>query len=146
MTLGSSSTEINACDVMSTPVATVDATSGLWQAGDLMISLGIHHVVVVDSGHCIGVLTDRDLLEAWYRGPTAIRGTPVSMLIATSTSCVLPDSPIRHLASIMNVNHVDAVPVVDESGRLLGLVTAGDVVHAVATYGLMVLPNPAACD
>lgn len=138
-------TELSASDVMSTPVATVDARSGLWQAGDLMMSLGVHHVVVADSGHCIGVLTDRDLLEAWYRGPAAIRGTPVSKLVATSTSCVLPDSPIRHLASIMNVNHVDAVPVVDESGRLLGLVTAGDVVHAVATYGLMVPSDPVAC-
>jgi CBS domain-containing protein len=44
----------------------------------------------------------------------------------------------------MNTNRVDAVPVVDESGKLLGLVTADDVVHAAATKGLVDNTEPAA--
>ena len=36
----------------------------------------------------------------------------------------------------MNVNRVDAVPVVDPAGKALGIVTAGDVVAAVARYGV----------
>jgi CBS domain-containing protein len=130
------SADLRAVDVMSSPVATAPESSSLWHAGDLMIGLGIHHVVVVKADHCIGVLTDRDVLEAWHRGPAAIRSTPVGRLVAASTACVLPEAPLSQVASVMNVNHVDAVPVVDETGKLLGLVTAGDIVHAVATHGL----------
>jgi CBS domain-containing protein len=36
----------------------------------------------------------------------------------------------------MNHARVDAVPVVDTTGKLRGLVTAGDVVHAVSQHGL----------
>lgn len=143
MTSPIAAAELRAADVMSAPVSTVEEDSSLWQAGDLMIGLGVHHVVVVRADHCIGMLTDRDILEAWHRGPAAIRSTPIRQFVARSTACVLPDAPVRQVASVMNRNRVDAVPVVDESGKLLGLVTAGDVVHAVATFGLVDNTPPA---
>lgn len=139
MTTPTTGAEVTVADVMSAPVATVDDTSSLWHASDLMIRFGIHHVVVLaaNGGRCVGVLTDRDVLEAWHRGPAVIRATPVRELVASSTACVLPDATLRQVSSVMNVNRVDAVPVVDETGKLLGLVTASDVVHAVAHYGLV---------
>jgi CBS domain-containing protein len=129
---------IRAADVMSSPVATIDETSSIWEAGDLMVGRRVHHAVVVRRGHCIGVLTDRDILEAWHRGPAALRSTGIGQLVAVRTACVLSDAPLSHVARVMNTNRVDAVPVIDESGNAIGIVTAGDVVHAVAEYGVSV--------
>jgi CBS domain-containing protein len=36
----------------------------------------------------------------------------------------------------MNIDRVDAVPVVDHDGTVLGLITAGDLVAAIARFGI----------
>jgi CBS domain-containing protein len=128
--------ELLARDAMSTPVASVTDTSPIWDAWNLAITRGIHHVVVVSGDHCAGVITDRQLMAAWHHGADILRTTPIKQLLLARTSCVLPDAPLRQAATLMSADHVDAVPVVDESGRLLGLITAGDIVHAVAQHGV----------
>jgi CBS-domain-containing membrane protein len=52
--------------------------------------------------------------------------------------CVLPGTDLQQVADLMMCDSVDAVPVVDDHGQVLGLVTAGDVVAAVAKYGVRV--------
>jgi CBS domain-containing protein len=49
---------------------------------------------------------------------------------------VLPDTELRVVARIMNEDRLDAVPVVDEGGRVVGIVTAGDIAGAVARWGI----------
>lgn len=41
---------------------------------------------------------------------------------------VSPDTPVRSVAKILATNNISAVPVVDEYGRPLGLVSEGDLV------------------
>lgn len=127
-----------ATDVMSSPVVAIDENSSIWDAGDLMLGRRVHHVVVSRGTHCIGVLTDRDILEAWHRGPAALRSTPVRQLVAVQTSCVLADASLQQVAHVMNLNMVDAVPVVDEAGNALGIITATDLIKAVARYGVAI--------
>ena len=136
MTMTRSEHAMVAADVMSSPVISVDAASSIWQAGDLMLNQQVRHVLVVSGGRCVGVIRDRDILEAWYEGPAAMRATPVRRRVSERTSCVLPDAALSQVAQVMNVNRVDAVPVVDPAGKALGIVTAGDVVAAVARYGV----------
>ncbi|HWC33527.1 MAG TPA: CBS domain-containing protein [Mycobacteriales bacterium] len=130
--------DLLATDVMSSPIAAIDEHSSIWQAGDLMLGQRVHHVVVVSGSHCLGVLTDRDILEAWHRGPAALRATPVRELIAMRTACVLPDATLKQVAYVMNVNGVDAVPVVDGAGNAIGIITGRDVIRAVALHGVVV--------
>jgi CBS domain-containing protein len=137
MTAPASSTpEVNAADVMSTPVATVSDQGTIWDAWSVLISCRVRHAVVVSGSHCVAVVNDRDLVDAWQQGPSVLRRTPLRSLLRDRTSCVLPDASLSQVAELMNADRVDAVPVVDVHGELLGLVTAGDIVHAVARYGL----------
>ncbi len=142
MTLTTTTRLLVAADIMSAPVSAIDQNCSIWQAGDMMLGRRIHHVVVVAGQCCIGVLTERDLLEAWHRGPAALRATPVRRLVASRTSCVLPEASLQQVARLMNTNLVDCVPVVDGSGTALGIITSGDLVHAVATYGVSVTEHP----
>jgi CBS domain-containing protein len=128
--------ELLADEVMSSPVQAVSDTSPIWDAWNIAVTKDIHHVAVVSGDHCVGVVTDRQLMDAWHHGPGVLRTTPIKHLLLGRTSCVLPDAPLRQAANLMSTEHVDAVPVVDETGRLLGLITAGDIVQAVAQHGI----------
>ncbi len=101
-----------------------------------MLTCRVRHAVVVRAGHCLGVIDDRALVEAWHERSSALRATPVSKLLRDHTCCVLPETPLQKAAAIMYRSGVDAVPVVEADGALIGLLTAGDVVHAVARHGL----------
>jgi acetoin utilization protein AcuB len=121
---------------MTSPVVTVPDTGTIWDAWSLIINCHVRHAVVVAGDHCVGVVDDHVLVQAWQRGPSALRSTPIRALLRDRTSCVLPDAPLSQVADLMNSERIEAVPVVDEHGRLLGLITPCDILHAVAHYGL----------
>ena len=128
--------DVTAADVMTSPVVTVADSGTIWDAWSVLINCHVHHVVVVSGDRCIGIVDDRVLIQSWQRGPSALRSTPIRTLLHDRTSCVLPDSPVAHVATLMNTERLEAVPVVDDGGRLLGLITTSDIMHAIAHYGL----------
>jgi CBS-domain-containing membrane protein len=128
--------DVTAADVMTSPVVTVQDSGTIWDAWSVLINCHVHHAVVVSGERCIGIVDDRVLVQAWQRGPSALRSTPIRTLLHDRTSCVLPASPLAHVASLMNTERLEAVPVVDDGGRLLGLITISDILRAVAHFGL----------
>jgi CBS domain-containing protein len=130
--------DVTAEEAMSSPVATVPETGTILDAWTVMVTCGVRHTVVVRDDHCLGVLDDRALVNAWHAGPGALRATPVKQLLSGRTSCVLRDASLRQVAQIMESAYIDAVPVVEPDGTLMGLITATDVLRTVSQLGLHV--------
>ncbi len=127
---------LTARDLMSSPAVSVDLRATLSDAWAAMTAGGHRHLVVRRGHHCVGVLDDRTLLACWPGVPLGPTGLPVAELLRPRTTCVLPGTSAQALAAVMVHERTDVVPVVDEEGGLLGVVTMADVAQAVATYGL----------
>ena len=125
-----------ASDVMSAPAIAVNPGTSIWTAWSIMSSTGLRHLVVAIEGRCVGVVDDRTVFAQWPMGPLALRRRSVGEIMRGRTSCVLPDVDVRAVAMAMARDGVDAVPVVDADGALLGIVTSSDVTRAVAVHGL----------
>lgn len=125
---------LRAGDVMSlSPVAVAPETT-VFSAYDTMLRRRIHHLPVVSpDGRCLVLL---DLVELAARMPDALRTagrTPLWDPAGTAGPLrVLPETPLRKVAAQMDAACADACCVTDEQGRLLGLITARDVIAAVA--------------
>jgi CBS domain-containing protein len=128
---------ITARDLMSTPVQMIDADATMAQAWSRMLEGGHRHLVVCSRGRCSGVLDDRTLFAHWPTGPFGLEASPVRDLLRPRTSCVLPSASAATVASIMATQDVDAVPVTDEGGHVVGVVTGSDLAAAVAEHGLL---------
>ncbi len=125
--------DLRAQDVMSTILLTVSPDESVLMAYELMSRAGVHHVPVVTStGHCLGLLDAPTLMQEWYPAPLSRQRRPVRALLRHRTPAVEPNDSLRFVAEQLDINDVDALPVVDGQGRLLGLVTSRDVVAAVA--------------
>lgn len=125
--------KLRAEDVMSTILLTVGPEESVLMAYELMSRAGVHHVPVVTSdGRCLGLLDAPTLMQEWYPAPLSRQRRPVRALLRNRTPSVEPKDSLRFVAEQLDVNDVDAMPVVDNHGRLLGLVTSRDVVAAVA--------------
>jgi predicted transcriptional regulator len=90
---------------------------------------------VVDHGRVVGVVTRRDLLvpvpeRGSYADPLA--GLRVRDLMTEEPVTARPDWPLVRAVRAMVDHGVNRLPVVDQAGRPLGILTRDDVLRAVA--------------
>jgi CBS domain-containing protein len=114
-----------AADVMTRSPETVSWTASLWTAWDRLHGTHDQHLVVVDGQHRpVGVLDDRTIGLEWPPGPMGAHRKPVhSLLRDRARPRVRSTDDIESVARTMLGARVDALPVVDRGGRLLGLIT-----------------------
>lgn len=118
-------------DLMSRPVLTVETSETLWDAWQLLFVSGLRHLVVLSAdGMSLGVLSDRNILAEVPATADHLSQRRVGDVLAmVPLVSVLPtDSPMV-AARVMADNAVEAVPVLDEAGRLAGIITESDIVR-----------------
>ena len=114
-------------EVMNKDVATVTPEATAQEAAGFMLSADAGAIPVVEGERVIGMITDRDIA---VRGVAKGRGpeTPVSELMSSDALITASeDDDIEDVALIMSDEQVRRLPVVDESGRLVGIVSLADV-------------------
>jgi CBS domain-containing protein len=65
----------------------------------------------------------------------------VKDVMATKVVTVSPDNSVRHAAAIMLDKHVSGLPVVDDEGKLVGLISEGDLLRR-SELGLRIIALP----
>jgi len=132
---------LTAHDVMSSPAIVVSPDNTLWDAARLMMTSGVRHLVVCFHGRVVGTIDDRAVFAHWPMGPLTLRRTHLADILRRRTSCVLASVELQRVAELMMIDGSDAVPVVDDRGAVLGIITASDLVAAVATHGIIREPS-----
>ncbi len=123
-------------DAMARPVLTIDLNESLWDAWQLLSVSGLRHLVVVDDGHCMGVISDRMILTDIPVSEERMRARGVGALLSRAPArTVLDSAPLAEVARIMARYSAEAVPAVDDKGRLVGIVTGSDLVRWWAADG-----------
>jgi CBS domain-containing protein len=83
----------------------------------------VRHLVVVDRGRVVGILSERD----FGRSAEVTSGdTPVNDVMTTDVVSATPQTTVRQAANLMRGHTVGSLLVVDED-KLLGLITTTDV-------------------
>jgi len=128
-------------DLMTDRPRTIGPDELLKRAARELIHSGIGGLPVVDADRrLLGVLSERELMrhllatEVFSDGaqrhqpPTQTVGKTVRDAMTRQVLCVAPDQPVAQVAALMSNKDVERVPVVRE-GRLVGLLTRGDIVR-----------------
>jgi len=109
---------------MSADVVAIDANQSAEVAWSRMQRHGIRHMVVVDDGHLVGVVSERDL--GGRSGGEIRRGRAVRELMTPNPVSAQPETTLRQAANLMRSRKIGSLPVLD-GDRLVGIVTATDV-------------------
>jgi CBS domain-containing protein len=123
-----------AIDVMTERPATTSPAATVAAAATMLDDLDIRHLPVVDSsGELIGMISDRDL-----RGAFAVNGdgappgrARIVDVMSSNVIRALPDDELQEIAELMVDNRIGAVPIVDERGMLVGIVSYVDVLKSM---------------
>jgi CBS domain-containing protein len=136
------------CDLMTRDVVTVTPETTLKDAAELLVRHRISGVPVVDDdGGVVGVLSEADVLVkeggerrrdgmlGWllepgdaFRDKLAARTVGEAMTAPPLT--IGPRAPVHKAAARMVEDEINRLPVVDDAGRIVGIVSRADLVRA----------------
>ncbi|HMR06753.1 MAG TPA: CBS domain-containing protein [Polyangiaceae bacterium] len=112
--------------IMTKDLITVQPTTALGDAVKLLIEHGITGLPVVDgAGHIAGVLSEKDLLKAFYEDAKT-----VDALMTKDPETVGVDSELVEVFDILMTNSFRRI-LVHENGKLVGLVSRSDLMPVV---------------
>lgn len=106
---------------------TVSENAPITEAVRLMNRRDVGGLVITnDENKLIGMITQRDILLA-YNGDTLVRDamTPYDKIVSVG-----PDVTPETARAVLYEHRLEKLPIVDEAGNLVGLVTAQDVIKA----------------
>ncbi len=112
-------------------VATIDGSESVRAAIALLAELGVGALVVSSDGrHVQGIVSERDVARGLNDRGAELLTDPVSTLMTAQVHTCPPGARVTDLAQTMTDHRVRHVPVVDDDGVLVGIVSIGDVVKA----------------
>lgn len=124
---------VTAADLMGSVHGTIRTGAALSEAVDRFLTGPTRHLVVLDDdGRCVGLIGPRHLAQAHraYRHPDP--NASIEVVGYAPWVFVSPGDSLGQCARMLVENDLDAVPVLDEELRVLGLVTAHDIARAAA--------------
>jgi CBS domain-containing protein len=117
-------------DILRTKGASVATVTETTTVTGLLAELVIHNIgamVVVGPDGVVGIVSERDVVRKLHdHGPDLLRSSVSDIMSKIVVTCS-PDDPIDDLSALMTNNRVRHVPVM-QGGRLVGIVSIGDVV------------------
>ena len=127
----------HASQIMQSEVITVHADDEVARAWRLLVDHQIHQAPVLDAaGHLVGIVSDRNLLTSLNVDAGEVRDVlsrRVADVMSTPVVAATPTTDIRRIAQVMLERIVAGVPIVSESGTLLGFISRSDILQAVVT-------------
>ena len=108
-------------------VATVTADSSVAEAVALLGERRIGALPVVDSGKVTGIMSERDVIYCLRDHGAEVLDWPVSRVMTSPAITADPGTAVLSALGMMTQRRVRHLPVV-ENGRLIGIVSIGDLV------------------
>jgi len=112
--------------IMTTELITVNPDDMLQQAYDILKSKRIHHLPVVEGSKLVGIITTYDIFKLNV-DPALYQQTKVRDIMTTRLATLGPNDKVGSVVLIFVENLFHAVPIVDEEGNAVGIVTTLDV-------------------
>lgn len=132
-------------EIMHQTLVTVPPDASLRAARDLFELHGYHHLLVIEDGRLRGVLSDRDLLRnlspfigralSERHQDLATLERRVHQIMSRKLVTVSPDTELQEAVQIMLNAKVHCLPVVNDLGHAVGIVSSVDLLAALAGIG-----------
>jgi CBS domain-containing protein len=124
-----------ASDIMTRNVHTIHPGASAQEAARLLSQEHISGVPVVDAhGKVIGIVTEVDIISKVNR-----EGLCVADVMSHKVIAVGEETTVREIAVLFAEHKIKRVPVLHD-GKLVGIVSRADIVHAVAQGHLVIRP------
>jgi len=111
-----------------TDVHSISSTASVGDLAAELLARRVGALIVKDSsGALVGIVSERDVVRGLARDASLV-ATPVESIMTKDVVSVEPDFEVADLTRLMTDKRIRHIPVIDNQGTLVGLVSIGDVV------------------
>ena len=127
-------------DWMASPVEVINPSTPVSDAYNKMMQRNIRRLPVVEHGRIVGIVTLGDLREARPSPATSLSIYELNYLLSKLTVrqvmthnpyTVTRDTPMLNAAKMLLDGKIGGLPVVDEDGRPIGIITESDIFRMI---------------
>ena len=142
-----------AMDLMSQPVIFVQTDTSLLETSIVMAENNISGVPVVDTDQCVvGIISEKDFLREmggkYYQSfmgvvshclnnkgcvAVSLQNKSAKDIMSSTPICVQEDTTIIQIADLFDNNKINRVPVINQSGKMTGIVARSDLIQHFCT-------------
>ena len=112
-------------------VLTIAPDASVYEAIALMAENSVGALVVVTDGLPVGIVSERDYARKVILQGRSSSDTPVAQIMSSPVLTVTPHDTAQTCMQIMTERKIRHLPVLDDDGVVVGLVSIGDLVKAV---------------
>jgi CBS domain-containing protein len=112
-------------------VYTIEPDATVFDALALMAEKDIGALVVTEAGRVAGIFSERDYARKIVLLGKTSRETPVREIMTPGVICVTQNQSADKCMAIMTDKRIRHLPVLDDEGRLVGVISIGDVVKTI---------------
>jgi CBS domain-containing protein/anti-sigma regulatory factor (Ser/Thr protein kinase) len=120
--------DLKISDVMTRNIQTVDPETKMEDVLELLRQKRISGVPVIEGGELLGILSLEDLIRSMCASDTQ---APVRKYMTSNVITVNSFHPIIEALEVFTKSQIGRLPVLDESGELVGMVTKGDLTRGI---------------
>ena len=146
---------MQARDVMISPVITIRKSATVREVARILLEKRISAVPVVDNiGKLVGMMTESDLMRraeagterpySWWvhflAGDATVaadyvksHAARVEDVMTSDVVTATPETPLHEIASLFEEHRIKRVPIVNEVGNLVGIVSRANLIQVVAS-------------
>jgi acetoin utilization protein AcuB len=121
---------------MTSDVMTIDEDTSMMKASEIMRENNIRRLPVMHKGKLVGIVTDRDIKEASPSKATTLdvhelyyllSELKIKDIMSTHVFTISPEETVEKAAVKMLEHHISGLPVVNDKGKVVGLITQWDI-------------------
>jgi acetoin utilization protein AcuB len=134
---------VRVADWMTEEVLAVETFDSIAIARQLMAKHRVNQLPVLDNNHLVGIVTDRDIRDAYPTSMMINRGEEIDRFAAKVTVeeamthdifIVRPETPLATAVGLLRRHRIGSLPVV-QNKNLVGIITRSDILDFVLSDG-----------
>jgi CBS domain-containing protein len=114
-------------------VFSVPSDATVYSAVELMAEKGVGALLVIDDGHLVGIISERDYARKVILEGRSSKDTFVREIMTASPITIHCDTSVDEAMRIMTEKRTRHLPVIDTEDHVAGIVSIGDLVKWIVT-------------
>jgi CBS domain-containing protein len=114
-------------------IYSLPSDASVYSAIELMADKRVGALLVVDEGHLVGVISERDYARKVILNGRSSKDTFIREIMTPSPITIDCDTSVEDAMRTMTENRIRHLPVVNSEGHVAGVLSLGDLVNWIVT-------------
>ena len=121
-------------EIMTKNVVTIESDETVLDACNVYNDRKIGCLIVTKEGHLDGIITERDIIHRVVSNEKDPRATKIEDIMTRDIKSIPPTAEVKEAAKIMSENNIKKIPVVSDSGKIIGIITDTDIANMIPNF------------